>query len=107
MPPGLRGLGNRLANEVHEIKARLTMPPRTIPHGDYRLDNCFFPTTPGSRSVVVFDWEFCGRGRGTYDVAAFIAEAFPPRQRREEEAGLVLGYHAALVDNGVTGYTFD
>ena len=107
MPPGLRGLGNRLASEVHEIKARLTRPPRTILHGDYRLDNCFFRATPGSRSVAVFDWEFCGRGRGTCDAAAFIAEAFPPQRRREVELDLLRGYHSALVDNGVRGYPFE
>ena len=107
MPLGLRGLGNRLASEVHEIKARLTMPPRTILHGDYRLDNCFFRATSGSQSVVVFDREFCGRGRGTCDVASFIAEAFPPQRRREVELDLLRGYHSALVDNGVRGYPFE
>ena len=42
MPQGLRLLGDRLASEVYRIKAKLTTPPRTIVHGDYRLDNCFF-----------------------------------------------------------------
>ena len=107
MPQGLRLLGDRLAPEVHGIKARLAGPPRTIVHGDYRLDNCFFSTTAGIRSVVVFDWEFCGRGRGAYDVATFISEAFPPQRRREEELGLLGEYHAILESNGVRGYTFE
>ena len=66
MPSGLRTVGHRLASEVHGIKAKLTRPPRTILHGDYRLDNCFFLTEVDSQPVVVFDWEFCGIGRGAY-----------------------------------------
>ena len=57
--------------------------------------------------MVVFDWEFCARGRGTYDVATFISEAFPPQRRREEELGLLGEYHTILEDNGVRGYTFE
>ena len=44
MPRGLGLLGDRLIQEIPRIKAKLTEPPRTIIHGDYRLDNCFFPT---------------------------------------------------------------
>ncbi len=107
MPQGLRLLGDRLSLEVPNIKARLTNPPRTIIHGDYRLDNCFFPTPAGSRSLVVFDWEFCARSRGTYDVATFISEAFPPQQRRNEELGLLREYHSILVSNGAGDYPFE
>ena len=49
----------------------------------------------------------CGRGRGAYDVATFISEAFPPQRRREEELGLLGEYHAILEGNGVRGYTFE
>ena len=107
MPSGLRTLGYRLASEVHRIKVKLARPPRTILHGDYRLDNCFFLTDVDSQSVIVFDWEFCGRGRGTYDVATFISEAFPPQQRREKELELLREYHYILTENGVGGYIFE
>ena len=107
MPHRLRRLGDRLVTEAPRIKAELTKPPRTIVHGDYRLDNCFFSQTPDPQPLIVFDWEFCGKGRGTYDVATFVSEAFPPAQRREVELGLLLEYHSTLGDNGVRGYTFE
>lgn len=107
MPQGLRDLGDRLAPLVREIKVKLTKPPRTIVHGDYRLDNCFFPAEPDGRQVVVFDWEFCVQGRGAYDVATFISEAFTPEQRREHEMGLLREYHSALEAAGVRGYSFE
>ncbi len=107
MPARLQELGDRLAPKVREIKARLSRPPITLVHGDYRLDNCFFSTADGCQSVVVMDWEFCGMGRGPYDVATFLNEAYPPHVRRREEIGLLRQYHSLLADNGVSRYSFD
>ena len=107
MPQTLRSLGDRLRVDIPAIKAKLATPPLTIIHGDYRLDNCFFPTSAGLGSLVIFDWEFCGRSRGVYDVATFITEAFPPHQRRAEEIGLLQTYHSSLLSIGVRDYPFD
>ena len=107
MPPGLRALGDQLVPDVRKMKALLTRPPRTVVHGDYRLDNCFFSTDADSRQAVVIDWEFCTKGRGAYDVATFISEAFSPERRREVETGLLEEYYATLVERGVRGYSFE
>ena len=56
---------------------------------------------------MVFDWEFCVRGRGACDAATFISEAFPVQQRRKVESALLMTYHSVLVDNGVAGYSFE
>ena len=107
MPPGLRALGDHLIADVRRIKALLTRPPRTVVHGDYRLDNCFFSTNADPQQVAVLDWEFCTRGRGAYDVATFVSEAFPPWKRRKVELGLLKEYHSILEERGVRGYTFE
>ena len=107
LPDGLRSLGDRLLPEVPNIKARLTRPPKTIIHGDFRLDNCFFSRDSEAQLPVIFDWEFCVRARGAYDVATFISEAFPTPQRREVEMDLLRDYHSTLVDNGVSDYSLD
>ncbi len=107
MPPGLRLVGECLDLAIPKIKSKLTKAPRTIIHGDYRLDNCFFPQPPEPRPLVVIDWEFCARARGVYDVATFIGEAFPPDQRKEYEIALLRAYHDALVNRGVSNYSFD
>ena len=99
MPRALRLLGDRLGSEIPKIKAKLTESPRTIIHGDYRLDNCFLLTHGELQSLIVFDWEFCARSRGVYDVATFISEAFPPQQRRNEEPSLLHTYHSTLATN--------
>ena len=107
MPPGLRVLGDDLATEVRRIKALLTRPPRTVVHGDYRLDNCFFSRSHNSQQVAVIDWEFCTKGRGTYDVATFISEAFSPRRRRQVELSLLREYHSILEERGVRHYSLE
>ena len=107
MPRGLRLLGDRLGSEIPKIKAKLAKSPRTIIHGDYRLDNCFLLADGESQSLVVFDWEFCARSRGVYDVATFASEAFPPQQRRNEELSLLQTYHSTLASNGVSDYSFE
>ena len=106
MPPGLRILGDHLITGVRRIKTRLSRPPWTVVHGDYRLDNCFFSAGASSQQAVVIDWEFCTKGRGVYDVATFINEAFPPERRRRVEMGLLKEYHSILEEHGVRGYTF-
>ena len=106
MPPSLRQLGDTLRPHLARIKARLTRRPRTIVHGDYRLDNCFFDDGAEPKPPVVFDWEFCVRGRGVCDVATFISEAFPAQRRREVERNLVATYHSVLLENGVNDYSF-
>ena len=107
MPPGLRVLGDHLITDVRRIKSRLTRPPRTVVHGDYRLDNCFFSAGAASQQVVVIDWEFCTRGRGAYDVATFTSEAFSPRRRREVELDILEEYHSTLEEQGVRSYSFE
>ncbi len=107
MPRSLQELGDRLGDDISAIKTRLSKSPQTVLHGDYRLDNCFFPTADGSPPFVVFDWEFCVRGRGAYDVATFISEAFPMQQRREKEMSLLRMYYDTLLENGVGGYSFE
>ena len=110
MPEGISKLGDRLERDVPRIKAMLARSPRTLIHGDFRLDNCFFREQAGAAAPtvpIVFDWEFCTRGRGAYDVATFLSEAYTPEQRRAEEMPLLRAYHNTLVSSGAPGYSFE
>ena len=107
MPPALRQLADSIPGNITRIKTLLAKPPRTIVHGDFRLDNCYFPSDVSSPSPLVLDWEFCGIGRGALDLATFVCEFLPPAQRRREERGLLTEYHSALELNGVTGYSLE
>ena len=79
--------------------------PQTVVHADFRLDNMLF--TPGDPSPVVVDYQTIGWGSGAYDLAYFVGGSLEPEVRAADVDVLVAGYHEALGDHGVTGYTLD
>lgn len=107
MAKELRSIGDRLCPDLPSIKSQLSKPPLTISHGDFRLDNCFLGTAANPHNLVVFDWQYCSRGRGILDVGAFILEAYSPSDRRRDEMDLLKAYHSQLIKNGVDNYTFE
>ncbi|PYV29185.1 MAG: hypothetical protein DMG22_23655, partial [Acidobacteria bacterium] len=71
--------------DVAGIMDRLTLPPRTIIHGDYRLDNLFFGQAGGVDTLAAIDWQISARGRGVFDVAYFIAGSLPFKEREARD----------------------
>lgn len=79
--------------------------PRTILHGDFRLDNLFF-AADGSLAAII-DWQTVNRGPGALDVAYFIAGSLPPETPEAVIDDLLRSYHDALVTTGVVDYSFE
>ena len=79
--------------------------PRTILHGDFRLDNLFF-AADGSLAAII-DWQTVNRGPGVLDVAYFIAGSLPPETPEAVIDDLLRGYHDTLVTAGVEDYPFE
>jgi hypothetical protein len=63
--------------------------PFTVTHGDYRLDNLLFATTPDGVPCSVVDWQTPGHGNGIGDLAYFIGAGLLPNDRRKHEWELV------------------
>jgi hypothetical protein len=72
--------------------------PITITHGDFRLDNLFFPT---DGDVALIDWQLAMRAPGQTDLVYFCANNLTSEMRREHEGRLIQRYvdgmHAAGV----------
>ena len=75
--------------------------PRTLVHGDFRLDNLLF--APDGRAAAL-DWQLAAWGRGIYDLALFLAGSVEPDLRRALEPALIERYHANLVAAGIDDY---
>jgi hypothetical protein len=72
-------------------------------HGDIRADNLFFD---GDRMKVV-DFQFASIGAGAADIAYLVSQGLPTEVRRGHDEVLVREYLAALVDGGVSDYSFE
>lgn len=79
--------------------------PRTILHGDYRLDNLFFGSD--GDLVAVIDWQTTNRGPAVLDVGYFIGGSLPPETPESVIDDLLAAYHEELVAGGVTDYSLD
>ena len=78
--------------------------PHTLAHFDYRADNLFFGP---DGNVVVIDWQTISRGGGAADLGYLLSQNLTIDDRKAHETELLQGYHDALVEAGVTDYSFE
>lgn len=86
------------------VCASFAHAPRTLVHGDFRLDNLMF-APDGSAGVL--DWQLAAWGRGAYDLAFFASGSIRDDLVAELEPQLVGRYHARLLARGVEHYDLD
>ncbi|HSG89078.1 MAG TPA: phosphotransferase [Pseudomonadales bacterium] len=77
--------------------------PRTVTHGDYRLDNMMFG---GPYPLAVVDWQSPALGLGTADAAYFMGTALEGPERRACEREIIGDYHRRLQEYGAHDYDF-
>ena len=106
LPPGMAEIIERTWEGLLWLGQQLSRGPMTLVHGDYRLDNMFFPAKEGD-PITIIDWQLMSRGRGPYDVAYFMSQSIDVELRREAEHALVRRYHDGLLAGGVRDYSFD
>lgn len=70
--------------------------PRSITHGDYRLDNMLFATSPDGPPVTVVDWQTPAHGTPLTDLSYFIGAGLLAPERRANERDLIDVYLEAL-----------
>lgn len=103
LTPAVKDFGDRYSSVLPDIVARLSEPPVTLSHGDYRLDNMFF----SDGDVSVCDWQLVDRSRGARDLAYFLTQSPTPELRAQLDRRLVERYVDRLAANGVTDYPVD
>jgi len=104
--PAMRRLAGTYGMRVADHLSDISRGPKTFTHGDFRVDNLFFGE-PGADDMVAIDWQNCGIHSGLRDITYFLSTSLTSETRRAIEREVVGEYHDALVDNGVTGYSFD
>jgi aminoglycoside phosphotransferase (APT) family kinase protein len=94
LEPEYRGVVGRVL-PVYPAMLRDTTAPRTLQHGDYRLDNLLFDVD-GPGSVHILDWGTVSYANGLTDVGYFIGTSLDPQCRRAHERELVEHYYDGL-----------
>lgn len=106
LPGPMLDAARRMPDACVELLERLSEPPLTLLHGDYRLDNLFFD--PGAEDpVVAIDWQICGLGRAPYDIAYFMSQSLTPEDRKAADEQVLRTYHEGLRAGGVEDYSYD
>lgn len=78
--------------------------PRSLVHGDFRLDNMLFG---GTIPLVVVDWQTISIGNPIADIAYFLGAGLLPDIRRTHETQLLRVYYEALLAHGITDFSFE
>ncbi|GAB3378264.1 DUF7064 domain-containing protein [Lysobacter fragariae] len=113
LPEYFARFGNRISAEHRAVVERYIAcfdtwaadrtEPRSLMHGDYRLDNILFGEAGSPRSLSIVDWQTLKWGSIASDLAFFIGGNLRTEDRRAHERELVRIYHDELVASGVTG----
>ncbi|MCC7365725.1 MAG: phosphotransferase [Dehalococcoidia bacterium] len=104
--PEVIAIAERLDGRYMEMIRVIEGEHRTFLHGDFRLDNMFFGSGPGTPPLVLLDWQIPFRSNALWDVVYFLGGNFEPEWRRANQDALLAAYHEALVAAGVPNYTF-
>ncbi len=93
-------LAERFGSSIADWRGGRT-GPRSITHGDYRLDNMLFATGADQSPVTVVDWQTPAHGSPLTDLSYFIGAGLLPPDRRARERELIEVYLEALSEYGV------
>jgi hypothetical protein len=106
LDPEVMALAERFRTHVGPWSHALATP-RTVTHGDFRLDNLLFGRAPGAPPLVVVDFQTVGHGYGASDVAYFLGGSLPLETRRAAEEELLSAWWESLRKRGVASYGWD
>jgi len=107
LPDGFAATTERIVGQLNELQAPSGGSPRTLVHGDYRLENMMFGEPGSADELVIIDWQLIGFGPGAYDLAYFMAQSLTTDSRRVHEARLLDVYRTTLMAAGVGEYSAD
>jgi Phosphotransferase enzyme family len=105
LTPEHLALVEELAPLAPAVTETIWQPPFVVGHGDYRLDNMMFGSTPADPPIVLLDWQGARLAPPLLDAAVFLSACLTPEERRDHERDLLDRYHGRLVEAGVGDFT--
>jgi hypothetical protein len=106
MADEIKAARDRFVAAVPELHRMMGRRAQTLIHGDVRLDNMMFGTSPGQHTVVLLDWALT-ISTGLQDLAYLLSQNVTTQERRAHETELVEYYHRKLQELGIGGYSIE
>jgi hypothetical protein len=107
IPEGGAAIGKAVGDAYESLLELGGMPPRTIVHTDFRLDNMFFGAVGSDDEFVLIDWQLSTKGGGCYDIAYLLCQSMPVERRRAVEERVLRRWWDVLVERGVRSYSWE
>ena len=102
----MRRLAETYASRIDSQIVRIAAGPRTLSHGDFRLDNIFFAAGRGDE-IAIIDWQASGLRSPLFDVSYFLVGSVTTEVRRQIEREVLEEYTEIIGEMGVEGFTFE
>ena len=102
----MRRLAETYAARIDSHIVRVAGGPKTLSHGDFRLDNIFF-AADGGEEIAIIDWQVSGLRCPLFDVSYFLVGSVATEVRRQIEREVLEEYTAIIGEMGVEGFTFE
>ena len=102
----MRRLAETYAARIDTQMVRVAAGPKTLSHGDFRLDNIFF-AADGGEEIAIIDWQVSGLRSPLFDVAYFLVGSVTTEVRRQIEREVLEEYTEIIGEMGVEGFTFE
>ena len=100
VPPPITALKTPFLAKLPALQQRMNASPRTLVHGDFRMENILYGTQPEHHKAVIIDWQGPLLGQGLVDVCLMLGQSTRTSIRRAHERALLDRYVAGLRAEG-------
>jgi hypothetical protein len=97
VPDNIEAMRERYLAAIPTLQAKLDQHPKTLIHGDFRMDNMLFGQAPEHDALLVVDFQGPLKGNGIHDVAYLLSHSAKTDVRREHERDLIERYANGLI----------
>jgi hypothetical protein len=105
VPASINGMKDRYLARIPSLQEQLDQPPRTLIHGDFRMDNMLFGQADHHDPLLIVDFQGPLKGNGIHDFAYLMSHSVKTEVRRAHEAALLEQYVGVLNSAGVPEYS--
>jgi hypothetical protein len=107
IPDNIESQREKYLTAIPKLQERLDQHPKTLIHGDFRMDNMLFGQESMHDDLLVVDFQGPLKGNGIQDLAYLLSHSAKTEVRRESERNLVQRYADGLINAGIEDYSFE